>query len=473
MCWFLVLILLLCSLSFAKNEISVAYSEQTLRLSGRTFQFAFSTAMGTLMDITLVMDRPTRIYAYGDDGFDLLLDGNPVSPTAVLVNGQPLDSFQAKPTEFEENVEVVFEYGEYWKKFVIVYGPYYEVYFQVGGAVPANLAVSLPRLSDFRPYENMDRVNEDGTVFTTYYEKTKALGIWVLQAGQTSFPLDGSSRANTLQVPSGGLTLHGYVGPAKKITFFKTVFPDQYVWLSRTINGYPKASSWYDPIFYLLVSLLDWLFRITGNYGWALILYTLIVKLVLYPLTRSQTKSMVARRQVEGLPEYKKIMQIQDKQKRQQELMNFYKEKKINVAGGCLPMLIQLPIFFMLFAVIRYESELFAFGPKFLFWEDLSIGGFQQNILIVLLSLVINFFNTLITSADEKAAKTGMIMTGVLPFLFITLPTGLQIYWVISSLVQLLITFYIYEKYHIKGITVRQFFASFKNPQEATKNEVP
>jgi len=248
------------------------------------------------------------------------------------------------------------------------------------------------------------------------------------------------------------------------MTYIQAIFPDEYIWLSRIINSYPGASNWYDSIFYVFVWLLDALFKLTANWGWALILFTLIIKILLYPLTHSQTKSMVKRRLLEKDPDYQKIMKIKDNQEKQQKLMKFYKEKKVNPAGGCLPILVQMPIFFLLFAVLRYQSELFAFGPQFLFWTDLSIGGFAENILLVLISVVISFFTSLLTSSEVKQAKQS-ILFAFFPFLFIGLATGLQIYWVFSAVFQFFQTLYIYEKYHIKGIQIKDFFASFKRSE--------
>jgi YidC/Oxa1 family membrane protein insertase len=175
-----------------------------------------------------------------------------------------------------------------------------------------------------------------------------------------------------------------------------------------------------------------------------------------------QTKSMIDRKKLEEDPEYKKIMKIEDKQKKQEALMKFYKEKKVSLAGGCLPMLIQMPFFFLLFAVIRYESELFIYSPGFLIWQDLSVGGFLQNIPLVLISAVIGFFNSLITTSDSKMALQGVLMGALFPFLFIMLPTGLQLYWVTSTLYQFVVTYYVYKKNDIRGLSAKEFFSSLK-----------
>jgi YidC/Oxa1 family membrane protein insertase len=182
----------------------------------------------------------------------------------------------------------------------------------------------------------------------------------------------------------------------------------------------------------------------------------------MYPLMHAQNKSMIERKKLEKNPKYTKIMKIEDKQKKQEELMRFYKENKINPAGGCLPLLVQMPIFFLLYAVIRYQSELYAFGGSFLIWQDLSIGGFAQNIWLVLIAVLVGFFNALITSSEAKMALQGVLMGALFPFMFIGLPTGLQLYWVSSQLLQFVITYFIYKRNDVHGLTVKEFFNGIK-----------
>jgi len=119
-------------------------------------------------------------------------------------------------------------------------------------------------------------------------------------------------------------------------------------------------------------------------------------------------------------------------------------------------LLVQLPVFFLLFAVIRYFQEEFAFGSRFLLWNDLSIGGFSVNIVFVLATLVASYFNTLITSQDRRSAWQGIVMSVIFPFLFIGLPSGLFLYYTVNTVIQLLVTYYIYKRYNIKGMTTRE-----------------
>jgi len=459
---FLILILLsfiLCTSIFANNEIDVTYLDGMLSVKSRIAHYVFDAQQGVLNEVTLTMENQKLIYRNDNDGFYTTLDASPVYPSQITVNGKEVTDFQNKTEEFNQDVVVTFNYGSFQKNITIVFGPLYQINLDVNGEIPQNLKVTFPRVG----FVSEDDVKDDGTIMTNYYEKTKALAIWKL-AGQGSsfFKIDGSDEANTVTVTYNGLKVFGYLGPAKKMTFINRAFPEENVWISRVVNSYPGASSWYDPIFYLFVGLIDWLKSVTGNYGWAIILFTLIIRTLMYPLFHLQTKSMIDRKKLEDDPEYQKIMKIEDKQKKQETLMKFYKEKKVSLAGGCLPMLIQMPFFFLLFAVIRYESELFIYSPGFLIWQDLSVGGFLQNIPLVLISAVIGFFNSLITTSDSKMAMQGVLMGALFPFLFIMLPTGLQLYWVTSTLYQFVVTYYAYKKNDIHGLSAKEFFSSLK-----------
>ncbi len=448
-----------CSMLFASNEINVTYLDGMISIKTRIAHYVLNAQQGVLSEVTLTMENQKLIYRNDNDGFYTTLDASPVYPSEITVNGKEVSDFLNNTQKYGQDVVVSFDYGDFQKNVTVVFGPLYQIDLALTGEIPDHLKVTFPRVG----YVAQDNVKDDGKLMTSYYEKTKALAIWKLSSqGSSHFKIDGSEEANTVEVSYHGLQVSGYMGPAKKMTFINRAFPQENVWISRVVNSYPGASSWYDPIFYLFVGLIDWLKSVTGNYGWAIILFTLIIRTLLYPLFHLQTKSMIDRKKLEDDPEYKKIMKIEDKQKKQVALMKFYKEKKVSLAGGCLPMLIQMPFFFLLFAVIRYESELFIYSPGFLIWQDLSVGGFIQNIPLVLISAVIGFFNSLITTSDSKMAMQGVLMGALFPFLFIMLPTGLQLYWVTSTLYQFVVTYYTYKKNDIHGLSAKEFFSSIK-----------
>ncbi|HEY8770862.1 MAG TPA: membrane protein insertase YidC, partial [Thermoleophilaceae bacterium] len=113
------------------------------------------------------------------------------------------------------------------------------------------------------------------------------------------------------------------------------------------------AGSLFDPIYNALGAVLAFFYSLVPNLGVAIILMTFAVMLVLYPLTAKQAKSMLAMQRVQ--PEIKKLQAKYkgDRQKLNEEVMKFYQENKINPLAGCLPLVVQLPIFFALFRVLR------------------------------------------------------------------------------------------------------------------------
>ncbi len=141
----------------------------------------------------------------------------------------------------------------------------------------------------------------------------------------------------------------------------------------RGIGGFEDAVDWgwffflTKPLFWLLMAVND----VTGNMGWSIIGLTLIVKLILFPLA---WKSYVAMSKMKKLqPEMERIKEVagEDKQKLQQEMIALYKKEKVNPASGCLPILVQIPIFFSLYKVIFVTLEL-RHAPFILWIEDLS-----------------------------------------------------------------------------------------------------
>src|SRR5437899_2619678 len=113
------------------------------------------------------------------------------------------------------------------------------------------------------------------------------------------------------------------------------------------------AGSILDPIYTVLGTLLTWFYAVVPSYMVAIILLTVAVRLILFPLTAKQAKSMQAMQRVQ--PELKRLQQKykNDRQKLNEEMMKFYKEHQINPLAGCLPLVLQLPLFFVLYRVIR------------------------------------------------------------------------------------------------------------------------
>jgi len=155
------------------------------------------------------------------------------------------------------------------------------------------------------------------------------------------------------------------------------------------------------PIF----QLLHWLNGIIGNMGWAIIGLTVIIKVVLFPLAYKSYASMAKMRELQ--PEMEKIKERagDDRQKLQQEMMELYKKEKVNPASGCLPILLQIPIFFSLYKVIFVTIEL-RHAPWFGWLQDLSAPD---------PSSIMNFWGLAPWGGPEPGSILALIFIGILP----------------------------------------------------------
>src|SRR3984893_8888258 len=124
------------------------------------------------------------------------------------------------------------------------------------------------------------------------------------------------------------------------------------------------AGSPFDPLYNAIGAVLAFLYSLVPNLGVAIILLTFVVMLVLYPLTAKQAKSMMAMQRVQ--PEIKKLQAKHkgDRQKLNEEVMVLYKEHKVNPLGGCLPLVVQFPIFISLFHVLRSTAATVPIGSQ-------------------------------------------------------------------------------------------------------------
>ena len=188
-----------------------------------------------------------------------------------------------------------------------------------------------------------------------------------------------------------------------------------------------------------LLDLLRWIYRYVGNYGVAIIILTIIVRLVLFPLTLKGMKSMKRMQQL--APRMKKLQEKykNNKEKLNQEMMGLYRKNKVNPLGGCLPILFQLPVFFALYSSLSSAVEL-RHAP-FVFWiNDLS----QPDGLGItpLLMGITMFFQQRLTPQsammDPTQAKIMQMLPIIFTFFTFTFPAGLTIYWLTSNLLSIL-----------------------------------
>lgn len=194
----------------------------------------------------------------------------------------------------------------------------------------------------------------------------------------------------------------------------------------------------------LLVSL-NWIEKYTHSYGWSIIILTFIIKLVLYPLSLKSFKSMKELQKVQPLMKELQEQYKDDKQKMNQALMKLYQEHKINPMGGCLPLLLQIPILFALYKVFLASIELR--HTPFHIWgtwlPDLSA---KDPYYITPILMGLSWFlqqKMTPTPGDPMQQKMMMIMPLIFTVMFLNFPSGLVIYWLVSNILSILQQAYI------------------------------
>lgn len=191
------------------------------------------------------------------------------------------------------------------------------------------------------------------------------------------------------------------------------------------------------PVTILILQLFEAIHTLVPNYGIVIILFSLIVKIVVFPLTHKSLESAAKMQQMQP-----KIAEIREKykdpQKMNQAMMKLYKDEKINPLGGCLPMVLQMPILFSLFSVFRGTIDLR--HADFIWWitdlsqpDTLMIGGFALHILPLFMGVSM-FFQQKMTMKDPKQAALVYIMPVFLTYIFWTMSSGLVFYYTLYNI---------------------------------------
>jgi YidC/Oxa1 family membrane protein insertase len=209
---------------------------------------------------------------------------------------------------------------------------------------------------------------------------------------------------------------------------------------------------WTDIIAKPLLYLLKFFNQYVGNYGVAIILLTILIKILFWPLTHKSYKSMKEMQKIQPI-----MAKIREKYKDNREMMNkemmsLYKTYKVNPMGGCLPMVIQIPVFFALFRILGNSIEL-RHAPFFLWINDLSApdrlfhfpftiplmtppSGIPVLTLLMGASMFIQQKMTP-TPGDPTQAKIMLLMPVIFTFMFINFPSGLVLYWLVNNVLSI------------------------------------
>ncbi len=189
-----------------------------------------------------------------------------------------------------------------------------------------------------------------------------------------------------------------------------------------------------------VIRFLEILFKATGNYGWAIILFTILTRILLYPLMGKQMLSMAKLQRLQ--PKMKRIQERfkDDKALLQQRLMELYKKEKINPMSGCLPLLIQLPIIYLIWRAILFASEGIHLSPGFLWMPDLSMPDPYFVLVIVTTAIMIWQQWKLTPQTSEGGAAGskyfGYVFPVIMAILLWQFPAGLWLYYLLTTAAQ-------------------------------------
>jgi YidC/Oxa1 family membrane protein insertase len=218
--------------------------------------------------------------------------------------------------------------------------------------------------------------------------------------------------------------------------------PNEYFRLAKVGHGLERIVdlgwSWIQPFSKLLLQLMLWLYGLVRNYGIAIVLLATLVRVLLHPLSMISIKSMREMQKVQ--PEIERLREKykKDPQAMNQAMMALYRDHKINPAGGCLPMLVQMPLFFALYSVLFNAIELRQ--APFVGWvSDLSapdvlfeVGSFPIRILPLLMTGS-GLLQQKMTPTDPRQATSMYLMNVLMLVFFYNLPSGLVLYWTVMN----------------------------------------
>ncbi|MBS3765229.1 membrane protein insertase YidC [Candidatus Bipolaricaulota bacterium] len=184
-----------------------------------------------------------------------------------------------------------------------------------------------------------------------------------------------------------------------------------------------------------VIGFLNTLYDFTGNYGWAIILFTVMIRALLYPLMRNMYRSMAKMQELQ--PRIQEIQdEYEDREEQQQRMMELYKEEDVNPMGGCLPMFIQLPILILLWRAIMYSAEAIHMSPGFLWLSDLSQSD-PYYILVVLTVVTMIVQQQMMQSPGGGGGQNKLMSFGFPLFMGIFLrnfPAGLWLYYFLTQI---------------------------------------
>ncbi len=294
------------------------------------------------------------------------------------------------------------------------------------------------------PFELTDKGNIGWFSFGGEY--FTALLIPPPSQGTVSLAVKGDERSILRAEISGG-SVTVPPGQSAKIPFRIYLGPKEISRLKELGVGGEKLVDfgYFSVVAQPLLWLLNLTHDVTGNYGIDIIILSILIKIIFLPLTQISFKSMKGMQKVQ--PEMNRLREVykNDKARLQQEIMLLYKRRRINPLSGCLPMVIQIPVFIALYNVLQNTFEM-RHAPFFLWIQDLSAKDpIYFTPLLMGATMVIQQKMTP-TAADPAQAKMFMLMPVMFTFLFLSFPSGLVLYWLVTNVLSIAHQYYLNKK---------------------------
>jgi len=251
-------------------------------------------------------------------------------------------------------------------------------------------------------------------------------------------------------------------GETRHYDFLLYAGRDKFTLLEEVGLGRLNRPSFFLQFIIPVVYLLNWLYNLTGNYGWAILIFTLITRILLFPLFRKQSHSFARMAEIkpkmdkiqQRYPGIKRLREIhpnmgeeelmkrdrENKQAMQEKLMELYRSENVNPLGGCLPLLVQFPILIILWQTILYSAEAIHFTPGFLWMPDLALK--DPTYVIMGLTVLVMIFQTR-TAPKMATQQQGpnpmfmmLIFVGIMVIALRDFPAGLWLYYFSTTVVQ-------------------------------------
>jgi YidC/Oxa1 family membrane protein insertase len=454
---------------------------RTVAVESPLYRYEFSTRGGQLVRAAL---KEYRTFAAGDSGVaQIIPPSSRFLEYALVVGGDTLrlTDFDLQPSDTlldvrQEGTQLTLrgQRGGLGLELIYAFGPdhyLFDVQGRVTGPVQGGLVLLRlgPRLAlveadsadDFRSYavvtgqNGAEQLNfrslDPGEAralegpFDWVAMKSKYFLVTVLTVEEGQPQLGGAIAVGGERIDGNAVrtdVVASLPAPGGRFAFSTYVGPQEYQRLRRIGHDLTDVNSYgwifkpiIQPFANAIVVILLWMHEnLNMGYGWVLILFGVAVRIVLWPLNQKAMRSSMAMQAIQ--PEIKAVQDRykQDPQKMQQEVMKLYKEHGVNPLGGCLPMLIPMPVLFALFFVFRVTIEFR--GVPFLWLPDLSRADpyFIIPIVMGLSMFAVSKLGQMGVPPNPQAKMMLYIMPAFLTFIFLKLSSGLNLYYAVSNI---------------------------------------